>query len=387
MINLKELDDAVENEAEANEAPTPPPAARRLNELVLPSADDPDELLKHRFLCRGGGMLLAGPTGIGKSSFAMQAMILWGLGRAAFGIEPKRPLKSLLVQAENDDGDLAEMRDGVMGGLGLSDHERASACEMVLVVREDLHKGFQFVAEVISPLLQEHRPDLLWIDPALSYLGGAASSQEDVGGFLRNMLNPLLREFKCGCVILHHTNKPSTGRDKPDWQAGDFAYLGSGSIEWANWARCVIGLRNLGSNSIFEFRAGKRGRRLHWKEEDGVTTAYARFIAHAKEDGVIYWRDPDPDEVPVQSAAKRMLNKADVLAHAPPNKPIAKEVLRNKANVAGIGLNRINGLIAELIADGTLYEWRVKRPRTNALRMLARFPQPPDEFITANLAK
>ena len=33
--------------------------------------------------------------------------------------------KSLLVQAENDDGDLAEMRDGVIRGLGLSDEDRA----------------------------------------------------------------------------------------------------------------------------------------------------------------------------------------------------------------------------------------------------------------------
>ena len=85
-------------------------------------------------------MLLVGPTGVGKSSLAMQAMILWALGKAAFGIKPARPLKSLLVQAENDDGDLAEMRDGVMRGLGLSEDERARACEMVLVVREDLRE-------------------------------------------------------------------------------------------------------------------------------------------------------------------------------------------------------------------------------------------------------
>src|SRR5450759_79634 len=61
------------------------PQAIGLGELLRPLCDDPDELLKHRFLCRGGGMLLVGPTGIGKSSFAMQAMILWTLGRNCFG--------------------------------------------------------------------------------------------------------------------------------------------------------------------------------------------------------------------------------------------------------------------------------------------------------------
>ena len=98
-----------------------PPPAKRLNELVRHRQDDPDELLRHRFLCRGGGMLLVGPTGIGKSSFALQCMILWAVGREAHGIRPPRPLKSLVVQAENDDGDMAEMRDGVIGGLGLKE--------------------------------------------------------------------------------------------------------------------------------------------------------------------------------------------------------------------------------------------------------------------------
>jgi RecA-family ATPase len=99
----------------------------------------------------------------------------------------------------------------VMRGLGLSAEDRARVGEMVLVVREDVRIGFAFVQGVLRPLLTEHRPDLLWIDPALAYLGGEASSQRDVGGFLRNMLNPLLREFACGCVILHH-------QQTADWQ-------------------------------------------------------------------------------------------------------------------------------------------------------------------------
>ncbi len=56
--------------------------------------DSDEELLRHRYLCRGGGLLLAGPTGIGKSSLSMQFMISWALGRPVFGIEPARPIKS-----------------------------------------------------------------------------------------------------------------------------------------------------------------------------------------------------------------------------------------------------------------------------------------------------
>jgi len=105
------------------------------------TADDPNELLRTGYLCRGGGLLLAAPTGIGKSSFALQAMILWALGRACFGITPTRPLKSLLIQAENDDGDLAEMRDGVIAGMDLTDDEKKTAMENVIVFQENT-RGF-----------------------------------------------------------------------------------------------------------------------------------------------------------------------------------------------------------------------------------------------------
>lgn len=76
---------------------------------------------KHRFLYRGGIALLCGPTGIGKSSFLMQLAIYLAAGLALFGIEPGDTfagigMKILLIQAENDEGDLAEMRDGVLVG-------------------------------------------------------------------------------------------------------------------------------------------------------------------------------------------------------------------------------------------------------------------------------
>src|SRR5688500_19891006 len=103
--------------------PNGAPDAKLLSALVRPIDGDPNELLRHRFLCRGGGLLLVGPTGIGKSSLSMQAMIMWAVGRGVFWIQPVRPLKSLLVQAENDEGDLAEMRDGVIAGLHLNDTE------------------------------------------------------------------------------------------------------------------------------------------------------------------------------------------------------------------------------------------------------------------------
>lgn len=55
----------------------PAPFARTLDEFVKPMGSDPAELIKHRYLCRGGALLLVGPSGHGKSSLAMQLMIKW----------------------------------------------------------------------------------------------------------------------------------------------------------------------------------------------------------------------------------------------------------------------------------------------------------------------
>lgn len=268
----------------------------RLSELPSKQRSDPDELLWFRYLCRGGGLLFVGPTGVGKSAFAMQCAILWALGKPAFGIAPARPLRSLIIQAENDLGDLGEMRDGIIAGLGLTQPEAQSACDQIVIAREDSRTGREFLALTVEPLLNEHKPDLLWIDPALSYLGGEVNSQRDVGAFLRNGLNPLLHRFNCGCIVIHHTNKPPSGREKPDWVGSDFAYLGSGSAEWANWARAVLAMRSMGGPGMFELRAAKRGSRLAWKHEDG-NTSYTKYIAHSNEPGVICWHEIDRGEV------------------------------------------------------------------------------------------
>lgn len=326
-----------EPEAPGAEAPavTPPPKARLLSELVQPTRnDDPDELLRSRFLCCGGGMLLCGPTGIGKSSLDMQFRIHWALGRGCFGITAARPLKSLLIQAENDDGDLAEMRDGVIAGLNLTEDEAKQACDNIIVAREDSRTGLPFLISVVRPLLEEYRPDLLGIDPALAYLGGETGSQKDVTAFLRNGLNPLLHEFHCGTNVIHHTNKPPTGKEKSNWSGNDFAYLGSGSIEWANWARGILALRGIGSHKFFELHAAKRGSRLGWKNSDG-STCYSKLIGHAKEQGVICWREVDPEEIDTGGRPKSY-EPEEVLELLPPEGLPTGEWLAKAKSECGI---------------------------------------------------
>ena len=270
----------------------PPPELLDFYAIPLPPEDDPNELLKHRFLCRGGGMLVVGNTGIGKSALVIQCAILWSVGREAFGIKPRGALRVLIIQAENDAGDMAEFREGILAGIGITDEERAQSVIFTSCV--DSLTGDEFCKKALKPLLEQARPDIVIVDPALAYLGGEANQQRDVSAFLRNGLNPLLHEYRCGLVLVHHTSKPPQGEQKASWTAGEFAYLGTGSAEWANWARAALVIRSLGSHDYFELRAAKRGKRLRWTAEDFQTPVFTKIIAHSAVG--ICWRETSKDE-------------------------------------------------------------------------------------------
>jgi hypothetical protein len=206
-------------------------------------------------------------------------------------------MRILIVQAENDEGDLAEMRDGVLAGCDdLTDEEKALARRRIKV-KTIADKSSEAFAEELDALLTEDGPyDLVMVDPAFAYLGGDSNSQKDVSHFMRELLNPLLQRHKVGMVLAHHTNKPLRGKEKEGWAAGDFAYLGAGSAEWINPARAALAIRSIGSEDVFELRAAKRGKRLRWTDAEGRQTN-VQYIAHHGAPGVICWRQATLEEV------------------------------------------------------------------------------------------
>ncbi|MCC6268834.1 MAG: AAA family ATPase [Dehalococcoidia bacterium] len=279
------------------------PPSRKLRELRRSDPEvDASDLISERFLYRGGVCLLVGPTGAGKSSLLMQLAIHMAVGKTLFGLQPgavyrKKGMRILLVQAENDEAELAKMRDGVLQGTEtLSDDEKAQAQDRIIVCTINDRSADRF-ALALDALLTELGPfDLVIVDPAFAYLGGDSNSQKDVSRFMRELLNPLLQRHDVGLILAHHTNKPPQGKEKSSWAAGDFAYLGAGSAEWINPSRAALAIRSIGSDSVFELRAPKRGKNLGWEDWDGEPTV-RRYIAHFKVKGVICWREAEREEV------------------------------------------------------------------------------------------
>lgn len=269
------------------------PDVKPITKLVKSPPGGDDEIIADRFLCRAGGLLFPAPTGIGKSTFVIQMACQAALGHEAYGLRFVRPTKFLYVQAENDDSDLAGMRDGIFDGMGFSSDEIKQIGENLLVLTESNRTGINLI-DYLAGVVAEYSPHVVILDPIFSYLGGNASEQAAVSMFLRNMLNPMMLDQNVACWLVHHTNKPPSGVEKREWSGGEFAYLGAGSAEWANWARATLTIRQIGLDGIFELRAGKRGGRLGWEDSKGGKVHH-RYIAHAK--GSILWQDADWDAV------------------------------------------------------------------------------------------
>jgi hypothetical protein len=261
------------------------PRVKRLLDLLRLPEKDPNEVFLNRFLCRRGCALFVGETGRGKSTFLMAASLFWVLGKEYHGFRPLRPLRVLVVQAENDDHDLKEQFSSAVGGVRLSPAELQVIDEALLVLTVTDVVGAEF-AELVRRVIVEHRADLVIIDPVLAFLGGDANSQADVGGFLRQQLAPVLHETNAAAILIHHTAKPSSAGKKATSRQD--AYLGAGSAEWANFARAVFGLSETNVDGFYELALYKRGRRAGWRNDEGELVT-KRYLRQSRVEGDLSW--------------------------------------------------------------------------------------------------
>ena len=217
-------------------------------------------------------------------------------------------------------------------------------------------------------LLNEIRPDVLWLDPALAYIGSDMNSQKDVGNFLRNQLAPLLKKYGCALIIIHHTNKISKD---PEKQTTDASYLGAGSAEWINWSRAMLALRKTDVENLYELVAAKRGARLKWTTADGESLAFKKYIGHCRKPDTICWIEmaiADAEELRANSGK----TAEAVLKHVPVEGLIAKEDLLKTCNANGIGKNLALKLTSELVENDELFECEVPRSGTRPKILLSR---------------
>jgi hypothetical protein len=269
-------------------------------------ADDPDCLIGNRWMGRGGTVVFTGEPGHGKSSLALYFLSKWALGLPAFGIEPDRPLKCVIVQAENDEGDMAEPIQGQVDHKSLDPSEQKLLKENLIILQDYESTGKQF-AETLENIIEDFKPDVVVADPLMTYAGCDLSRQNEVAAFLYNTLNPIIKKSGIIFGFVHHDRKPSQDEDKK--KNSRAMHNSFGSVVISAWAREMVSLVCADEkNKQFELQFGKRGKRT------GVGDVIR--IRHTKQEGIIRWEQmgvmegtaPGPSKV-----AKHETMKADVL--------------------------------------------------------------------------
>ncbi len=269
-----------------------------------PDSEDPDCLFQNRWLRRGMCGAIVSTSGVGKSSFSMQAATVWAGGQECLGVRPLKPLKIGIFQSEDDEYDVANFRDRIRIGLAAeldwTPEQIKTAESRVTFCALDGSTGARFVEHLRRKQAQHHF-DLIIINPLFAFFGGDMNDGNAMTAFLRHGIDPLIKaeETKCACIIIHHTGKPN----KEAMYQGEIfkAYLGSGSGEFTNYIRSALVLTpwNGGKLSgVFDLIAAKHGDKLAWRDQDGKpttkkTVCYANKLKEYTDKGMIFWVEPD----------------------------------------------------------------------------------------------
>lgn len=250
---------------------------------------DTECLLGNRWLCKGSSLLISGQSGIGKSSLAAQFAVTCATGRDFFGIKTVRPLKTLIIQAENDLGDLSEQIKGVISGLKLNESEHADFMKNMEIVTDYESIGSKFF-DTLRRLIEEHKPDIVFIDPLFSFAGFDVSNQELTSSFLRQGLHPIQKQYGVIIVAVHHTTKPKNEYSRSEHSNFmDRAYTSHGSAEFVNYFRDTMTLsRKSESNDTYELGLTKRRKRSGMKNNLGELSDTI-ILKHSSIPNLIFW--------------------------------------------------------------------------------------------------
>lgn len=240
-------------------------------------------------------MMIVGQSGTGKSSLMMQFAVRWAVGKDAFGIKPKEPLRSIILNAENDFGDCAEAYQGAVQGADLTDDQLDVLDANLAIVRNTTSMGEDF-ATYMESLIRQHNASIIWVDPLLAFAGFDISNQKETSAFLRRQIHPILKATGCILCFMHHTTKPKKENENEQTTIASMAYQGAGSAEFVNYVREVCYLmKTSGDDVTYKFGLTKRRGRA------GLKNRYGEFrgeilIRHSTRPGVIAWEYAEDDQ-------------------------------------------------------------------------------------------
>lgn len=259
-------------------SPVTPPDCIDLEHLVAPSLDDARNVLNTFALERGEMIAISGPTGKGKSVLATQLGIYLSIGKHTLGFNPNgKPLKVLMLQAEDSERTCIKNRDGVMQFLKPDEKQlafsnfhitprikRLSGPDLLKAL-EHYHSLYQFDVVIFNPLSRfsshiDHNDSqgvMNWVDEIEQTLG----------------------RLNCAGIAVMPTVKTNPSQRK---NPADPSYSIYGSAKWGDAMRETIALRDAKLDNWMQLQTEKRSDDWGWK---------TKFIKRNKDAAKPFWHE------------------------------------------------------------------------------------------------
>ncbi len=296
----------------------------------VPEEQDPNILIKGRWLERGGSAFIVSTAGTGKSILSIQMALCFAEGRPFAGLAPLRPLRLWIFQTEDSISRLSIDRSDITAELAeqMPEVDWKKTWAKIVFFRILGKVGAKFLSALDERLANEPpdgKPDAVMLNPLMSFIGGQVTDGTFVTPFLRGGeinrqdtpgLQFILETHGIGVICFHHTPKPPSPNELKAWLRSPFPeYQGGGAADITNWGRSFITMMRVPDKpNVVCLTAGKNGAELGWELVDG---AYRRYIAWSNQTGVTgknrhAWREVDADELSELTADARLKLKADV---------------------------------------------------------------------------
>ena len=267
------------------------------------------DLFAEGWLKRRQAAMIVSTAGTGKSVMSYQLAYAWACGREALGLKPMRPLRIAILQAEDDESEVAEFRRSVRVASKVlwkwTDADIRAAEDNLhdkIIPGCDVVSFVGRLRELLKRCRDRGRPiDLVIVNPLQSVtVGNDLTSNTDTGKILRNDktgFDSIIKDetLNCSMLFFHHTPKQLYVKGQPRPENNPNAkYLAAGCATIVDWIRAMIllvedpkGAMEKKAGRSFKFIAAKR-RPRSWPENPGGNPYLVLYHA-PKEAEVVFW--------------------------------------------------------------------------------------------------
>ena len=180
--------------------------------------------LLNGLIAEGKITIIQGLPGCAKSTFALKVASHFSNAEDIYGNQFDAPIKTLLLNAEDDYEDSIKPK---LEGMG------ADLSKIIFIKTTKKQDSLSLDDERIEEVIKEHDVKLVIIDPFQAYLPDETdmNKMRDIRKVMSNLIE-IAKECKCAFVILQHLNKNISVRQN--------VLRGSGSLDINAAARVVI---------------------------------------------------------------------------------------------------------------------------------------------------